>query len=386
MGNVRGHRSLGHPLATGSLANTITLLRSNGGVDARFVPRALRILLSNVALVPFRRLEALRWSDAVERTEVREAPVFIIGTWRSGTTYLHNLMAQDAGLGFVSTLQAFCPEACIEGAKVLHPVFRRLLPKKRPMDNMAMALDYPQEEEYALANLSPHSFYVGYSLPRRMDSLYDRLSFAEGRGGAVLEEWKRLYLRVLKKATLIMNGRRLVLKNPLNTSRIPALLDLFPGARFVCLYRNPYVVYPSLVNTFSRMIGAFQLERIERPRIEDYALSIYAKMMRAYWDTRGLIPPGNLVELRFEDFEANPLAGLERIYRELRIPGFARARARFAGHIAGQAGYEKNRYEVSPETVDRISRHWGFAIDRLGYSPPRFSRAGTRSPTYPPRP
>lgn len=367
--NRNEHRSLGHPLATGALSNTLKLLWGNGGVDGRFLLRALNIILSNLVLTPFRLLEVSKWAGAVEKTEVRDAPIFIIGTWRSGTTYLHNLMAQDPGLGFVSTLQAFCPDLCIEGAKVLYPIFQRLLPKKRPMDNMAMALEYPQEEEYATANLSPYSFYIGYSLPRRMASLFDMLSFEDGCGD-VLDAWKRVYLRVLKKATLIKGGRRLVVKNPLNTARIPALLEMFPDAGFVFLYRNPYVIYPSLLYTFSRMIGAFQLERVATEEIEDNVLAIYEKMMRAYWKDRGSIPPENLVEIRFEEFEKDPLAAVEGIYRRLRLPGFERAKDRFEKYLASQAGYEKNRYTVSSETVDRISRRWRFAIERLGYSPP----------------
>ncbi len=80
---------------------------------------------------------------------------------------------------------------------------------------------------YALGNFSPYSFYVGYSLPRRMASLFDLLSFGDGRND-VLEAWKQIYIRVLKKATLVMNSRRLVIKNPLNTPRIPVLLVMFP--------------------------------------------------------------------------------------------------------------------------------------------------------------
>ncbi|MGZ5454047.1 MAG: sulfotransferase, partial [Candidatus Aminicenantales bacterium] len=96
----------------------------------------------------------------------------------------------------------------------------------------------------------------------------------------------------------------------------------------------------------------------------------YEKMMRAYWSTKETIPPENLVEVRFEEFEEEPLAVLERIYRELRLPGFGKARDRFEKYIASQGSYEKNQYAVNRETVDRISRSWRFAIERLGYSPP----------------
>ena len=367
--NNNEHKSRGHPLATGALSNTVKLLWDNGGIDGRFIFRALNILLSNLLLAPFRMVEISKWADRVEKTQIREPPIFIIGTWRSGTTYLHNLMIQDGHLGFVSTLQAFCPDLCIESSKILVPIFRRLLPIKRPMDNMSMALEYPQEEEYAVGNLSPYSFYHGYFLPRKMSSLFDTLSFEECNDG-IKNAWKHAYLTVLKKATLIMKGKRMVLKNPLNTSRIHVLLEMFPDAKFIFLYRNPYVIYPSLLNTFSRLIGAYQLESISTPRIEEYVFSFYEKMMRTYWSTRESIPPGHLAEVRFEEFENDPLAGVERIYKELRLPGFGNAKDKIEKYIVSQDGYEKNHYAVSRETVERISRRWQFAIEKLGYSPP----------------
>ncbi len=278
-------------------------------------------------------------------------------------------MAQDPGLGYVSTRQAFSPDLCIVGSKVLTPIFKRMLPKKRPMDNMRMALELPQEEEYATGNLSPYSFYIGYSLPRRMGALFDRLSCENGHRGDI-DAWKGFYLTVLKKATFIMGGRRLVIKNPLNTARVPALLEMFPDARFVFCFRNPYAVYPSLVHTFTRMIGSFQLERVSKAAIEEYALSFFERMMSAFWAARESIPAENLVELRYEDLEKDPMAALQAIYRQFGLPGFERARPLFVDYAASLEGYEKNHYEVNSDEIERVGNRWGFAIERLGYSLP----------------
>jgi hypothetical protein len=363
------HRSPGHPLATGSLSNTIRLIRRNGGIDGRYLPRALKILLSNLVLTPLRRKEIRAWANAVENAEIREPPVFIIGTWRSGTTHLHNLMALDGQFGFVSTLQAFCPDLCTETTRFLRPALAKLLPKKRPMDNMAMALESPQEEEYAVGNLSPHSFYHGYFLPRSMPALFDRLSFDHVEDGAK-NAWMPVYLRVLKKATLISGGKKLILKNPLNTVRIPVLLEMFPAARFIFLYRNPGDVFHSILHTFASLTGAFRLERVSRAELEENVFRFYEKMMRRYWSTRESIPAGGLIEIRFEDFESRPLATLERIYLELGLAGFEPAKGGFERYIASQRGYEKNRYVSSPETDREITRRWRFAFEKLGYPPP----------------
>ena len=40
---------------------------------------------------------------------------------------------------------------------------------------------------------------------------------------------------------------------------------------------------------------------------------------------KSLIPAGNLVEVRYEDLDKEPLAQLRKIYETLSLPGFAEA-------------------------------------------------------------
>ena len=39
------------------------------------------------------------------------------------------------------------------------------IPKKRPTDNMELKADQPQEEEFALVNMSPYTFYNFWFYP-----------------------------------------------------------------------------------------------------------------------------------------------------------------------------------------------------------------------------
>lgn len=52
-------------------------------------------------------------------------------------------------------------------------------------------------------------------------------------------------------------GKQLVLKNPPNTERIPYLLEMFPKAKFIFIYRNPYVLFYSIRNMWKKAIRAF---------------------------------------------------------------------------------------------------------------------------------
>ncbi len=73
------HKSLGHPLATGSLQNNVKLLWKNRGFSPRYSLRMANILISNVALLPFRWYEKLKWDSKVEKVHIQEPPLFILG-------------------------------------------------------------------------------------------------------------------------------------------------------------------------------------------------------------------------------------------------------------------------------------------------------------------
>ncbi|MEO1132054.1 MAG: sulfotransferase, partial [Cyanobacteria bacterium J06639_1] len=236
---------LRQPLAYGSFANLIELLRSSGGFELKYLPKAAYVLGSCLLNTPTRWLERARYGAQVERTEILHPPIFIIGHWRSGTTYIHRLMTQDDNLGFVWSLQSFSPDTflSVTSMKALTPLLAQIFPSKRAMDNVAYAFDVPEEEEYALGNLTPLSFYHGWFFPKYLGEHFDRAILFAGVSDKLKETWKRAYVSILKKTTLHSGGKRLAIKNPANTSRISELLELFPDAKFIHIYRNPYDVY-----------------------------------------------------------------------------------------------------------------------------------------------
>ena len=96
-------------------------------------------------------------------------PIFIVGHWRSGTTFLQYLMGQDKNLAFVSTMTTMAPWIFLGSEKIFKPFVEKHLPGKRPMDDLEMRATLPYEDEYAIANFSPYSFYHGWYFPRKID-------------------------------------------------------------------------------------------------------------------------------------------------------------------------------------------------------------------------
>ena len=132
----------------------------------------------------------------IERTQIKDAPIFIIGHWRSGTTLLHELLVLDGRYTYPTTYQCLAPNHFLI-SEWLVTKFKFLLPAKRPMDNMVTGWDRPQEDEFALCNMGLPSPYLTMAFPNEppqcpgsltLEGLSQRRARSlEGRAGMVLE-------------------------------------------------------------------------------------------------------------------------------------------------------------------------------------------------------
>ena len=370
-----GRASLGHPNTLAPLGAWLRLLCENGGASPAYWGRLCQILAVTALAAPLRLAERLRFGGAVARTGIEKAPVFVLGVARSGTTHLHNLLSRDPQFGTVSTFQAIVPTFCLTGGSRLEGLLGKLAPAQRPMDRMRISMDLPQEEEVALANACPLSAVYALTFPRRARAIYERYGFMRGLSGRSLERWERAYMDVVRKATLMCGGRRLVLKSPVNTARIPHLLRLFPEARFVCVVRNPYVVHLSLVHLFRTIVPMHQLQSVADEALVDLAVAHQRDTLRQYLKDRDAIPKGRLVELRFEELERDPEGTLRRVYGALDLPGWETARVALRDYTRSLSGYRKNRYEIGPDIVELVQRECGFALESWAYEVPEAASA-----------
>lgn len=338
------------------------------GVDAPHLSKAAQILAIGTMTTPRKIAEYALWHGRVAEAEVLP-PVFIIGHWRSGTTHLHNLLSQDPQFAPVTYIHCAAAGIFLSQEKYARRRIGEKLPRVRPMDEMSLSLDSPAEEELALARISDTSFYHCFFFPRHLREIFRQSVLLEGLPPDRMQRWERKYTWFLKKVSLASAGRPLLLKNPANTGRVRQLLRLFPDARFIHIYRNPYTVYPSTRNLYARLLTLWSLHRYDLAEVDAAILDFYREMMPRYFDDAKAVPPGQLSEVRFEDLDTNPLPTLERIYSELHLPGFADARPRVEAYLATQTNYRKNTFAPDPETTRHVTKAWGFAAERWDYRP-----------------
>ena len=116
---------------------------------------------------------------------------------------------------------------------------------------MAAGWDRPQEDEFALCLLGLPEPVHRSRVPERSADLPGFARPLRPVAGE-LARWKRTFLRFLQTLTF-RDPRRLVLKSPPHTARVPVLLEMFPDARFVHIVRDPRVVFPSTVRLWKSM-------------------------------------------------------------------------------------------------------------------------------------
>jgi hypothetical protein len=322
--------------------------------------------------LPFTLIEKMRTAHKLSRMPAMNAPLFIVGHWRSGTTHLYNVLSKSGRFGFVPPIATGLPWDFLGLGHWLRPLLTRALPEHRFIDNVAVAPDSPQEDEIALASMTDISFYHGLYFPRRLLENFDRGVFFEGCSQADIAAWTRVFVYFMEKLSIEFEGRQLLIKNPVYTARVALLHRIWPDAKFIHIHRNPYMVMESTKNFYAKLLSELALQPYDHLAIEEFIFTQYARMMDCLIEESAALPEGHFVEVSFDEFEADPLVVMRRIHETLRLDGFAEAEPRFESYLASVAGYRKNNYRLSPENENaiRLRTRWRRYLDRWNYDFP----------------
>ncbi len=238
------------------------------------------------------------------------------------------------------------------------------------MDNIKLGIDETQEDEMVLGNIFPYTLYNAWYFPKRMMEFYYKYVRFKNISLKTAQCWKRGYDYLIRKITFNMKGKQLILKNPANTARVKFLINLFPEAKFIHLYRNPFIVYLSAQHFYKKTMEKFMFQSVPSDLIEENMIKIYKDMMTSYFNEKKLIPNKNLVEIKFEDLEVDPIGQLKKIYSQLSLSGFKKNKLKFAYYLKQLSSYKKNRFQLKKEIMDIIKEKLSFTIDKWNYNVP----------------
>lgn len=361
-------RSIGPGMMGGlTFGKWIQVLRENNfAVTPSCLPRAMAITVLSLQNTIFHWADQRRLGTDLQDVVV-PPPLFVLGHWRNGTTFLHNLLTVDERFAFPNSYQTLFPNSCLTAEAMLSPLFNFLLPKRRTIDNVARNMRSPQEDEFALSILSFKSPYTGFVFPHRREH-YDKYLTLRDVSGREIAEWQDTFSLFLKKMTWKLK-RPLILKSPPHTCRIKLILQMFPQAKFVHIHRNPYAVFSSSRKMFQANFDWHGLQRARLDDLDDWVLRQYREMYDVFFEERHLIPSGHFHEIAFEELEQDPLGQVQRLYEALELPEFSQCETAMRSYVASLAGYQKNQFPSLPsELRQRIAQEWQASFTEWGYS------------------
>jgi hypothetical protein len=302
-------------------------------------------------------------------------PVFIVGLPRTGTTILHDILAQDPANRAPLTWEVMFPspppepesfesDPRIARCAATFPSVDAQIPAFKAMHPMGATLSQECVTLMAEAMCTP-LFHNQFRVPSYQD-------WVDGEA-----DWSHVYAfhrQQLQHLGSRVMRERWVLKTGAHLWGLEHLLRTYPDARIVFTHRDPVKSMTSYASLTSlvRSMGSDEVDRFEVAA--DWSARLARVLAHAIEVRRtGEYPDAIFYDMYFPAFVADPFAEVEKIYDAFALPmsglGAARMRAYVAEHPKGKDGihrYAPHEFGVEPAAVRRAFHTY---IERFGLAP-----------------
>lgn len=330
------------------------------------IPQTIFMLLLSLILFPFALIEELYEKIFVYHKKIEKEPLFILGFWRSGTTYLQDILCLDENYSYIDTVKTYTSNNSILLKRPLRAIMKKYANEFRFMDNVKNDVDSPCEEEFAMADKTTKSLVHLSTFVKNAD-YYKDFILINKMSEKEQKKWKKIYEHFIKKVYFLNKEKPLILKSPDNTGHSAELAEMFPNSKFVYIYRNPYKIICSFKHTINCMIEHFSLQGTPtEEEVEDIVIDIYKNTMTQYRIDKEKFKD-KLIEIKYEDFVKNPMPYLEKIYTELEIGDFEKMKPIFEEYINSKKDYKTNTYEIPDRLKKKIQDNLGEFFEEYGY-------------------
>jgi omega-hydroxy-beta-dihydromenaquinone-9 sulfotransferase len=336
-----------------SLKHLFRLLRRNKiSYQPKYLFRLFFIFQSAFWSSLFSIIEKKRFGNKIKDIENIPGPIFIIGHWRTGTTLLHKLMSLDPNFSAPTLFQVAIPDGFLSSYKFYKPLMQLMVSEHRPMDMVKLGMDEPQEDEYAIFRMTDYSPLERLVFPESGEYFLMNCDSYIPQGKRK-QEWDET-LKYFFAKLYISSGKTIVSKNPFNSMRIKELRQIFPDARFIHIYRHPFNVIPSTIHMFDIVQEQNCLNKNKaRPGISE-VINVFNHFMTVIRNDLSSMPADKFYEIRFEEFEMDPIKSLKALYRSMGFEfsdGFGKNVTSYLSEIED---YKKNKFDLSSEEKNLI--------------------------------
>ena len=305
------------------------------------------------------RLRLVRWRE--EHPEVARQqivrPVVIVGQPRTGTSILHDLMAQDpanrAPLMWeverpvpAPRTETFDTDPRIAECQAGFDLVESIIPGFTAFHELGARL---AQEDVRIFNSDFKSMI--YPLQFEVPA-YDRWLLHEADLASTYR-WHRHFLQHLQSEHA---GERWVLKSPVHLWNLPTLFAEYPDAVVVQTHRDPLKVIAS-ISALGASLREMTSDRVDlRTLALQYREDIVDCLDRALAARRaGVLPRGQVVDVHFGQFRKDPIAAVAGVYDALGVELTTEAEGRMRAHLDAHPGDPDNalrRYSFGDTGLD----------------------------------
>jgi hypothetical protein len=298
-------------------------------------------------------------------------PIIVLGLPRSGTTFLHRLLAMDPAHRAVPwwELARPLPSPGSNGKsdrrrQIFQKKLHRLQKITPDLDRIHYTrVDTPEECIWLLAStfLSPlfwalapvYGYLDWYMNQDRLQAYYEY----------------RLLLQVLQAAD---PTRRLVLKSSTHTGAVETLLQTIPSSLLIQTHRNPVETTASLASYFYSLHSR-TTERLDVRRMTEAILSFHEHQIARNLKARDAYP-GALFDVYYDRLVADPIGTVRDIYDHYGLAWSEEFEERLNYYLQQNPRGKHGAHLYSPEnfgqTRDTISRRFAAYIERFELTNP----------------
>ncbi|MBM3435461.1 MAG: sulfotransferase [Bacteroidetes bacterium] len=339
-------------ILAGTVLRTLLKLLFKFGVSMKpgRILRALFLVQNGIWAALFKRMERGRYGHLLEKFPVPDDPVIIIGHWRTGTTFLHQLMNLDPNLAAPTVFQVSIPDSFLVSKKYYQPIMTAMISSVRPMDNVKLGIDEPQEDEYALYKLTLDSPLNDLIFPKTNKYFLKRF---ENFDPADKAAWQKAIKEFCRKLAF-ESKKRIVMKNPFHSMRILLLRETFPNARFVHIHRHPYKVVPSTINMWN-IVGTQNILKGKwvKPNVEDVSV-VLDRMLDKIRTDLAILPSEVYCEVNFDDLDTDPVNELKKVYKAVGLEYTQEFESNVRQFLHDLGDYKKNTYVLTEDEKELI--------------------------------
>lgn len=312
------------------------------------------------------------------RKVVVRRPVFIIGHPRSGTTFLHHLLAQGENVAAFHTWHILFPALTARLLLRRWVNYRVKIGKTEVMPEETghqMALDKIEEEEM----LFRHNYDTNFTTIGMLsldEQTYPELQYHDQQPRADRMRSMRFLDGCFKRHIRYTGQGQIIAQTHFSTFRLKTMLEFYPDAKFIFVMRNPHQVVPSFLSLlhnslkFRKGIEAITPELWQRYHSRRFQGMV--DLYRYYYelDKNGELPRERVMTLPYELLRNDLSAAFAKIIAFTGLEVDDTQRQAVTERSKAQQGYQR-RHQVKELTEfglshEQISREFAFAFAYYG--------------------